>query len=431
MPKLKTIRKNLESHIASAGEQQGRINFVQEVKESVGLLVRSDPDDLASELVESVDENGTRKIAKNSWRPEEYSFRDLALAIGGQKFLESFQPGEGGDAIDLLEAGPGIDPTTFLNTNLFTATVGGLVDAKMLEGFQNASLIGDQLFDTIPTNKNGEKMPGTFGFQSTDGDMTRKPGQPHARGSFGERWVTTPELVEKALACEVTQEAVFYDLTNSVLMQAGQVGEILGYGREKTMCDLFIGATNSYTYKDTAYNTYQVSAPWINTHTNVHEDWSDINAALDLFLGMTDPETGREIEVEPDTLVYYKGEAMNWHATLHGVETRKTTNTNHVMLSSPPPNSQGYNQVEFGQTWFNRIVSELSESAADARQYWFIGQPKKCFKWMEAWPMRVRQASPTEYGMLDRGLIAAFFGNYRGVGAVVEPRYIVRNIAAT
>lgn len=46
---------------------------------------------------------------------------------------------------------------------------------------------------------------------------------------------------------------------------------------------------------------------------------------------------------------------------------------------------------------------------------------------MEAWPLRVTQASASEYAMMDRGLVAAYFANYRGVGAVVQPQYMIRN----
>ncbi len=424
MPSLKKLRKNFASCVNAFGEHEGRVRFVEEIREELGLMVRDEDDN----LVESVDENGMPRLAKNSHKPESFSIRDLAVAIGGEQFIERFNPDRDNEISHLLEAGPGIDPSTFINTNMFSASVSGLIEAKILKQFRKETFIGDALFETIPTNKNGEKMPGTSGFQSTAGDIERKPGQPHPRGTFGERWIETPELTEKALACEVTQEAVFYDLTIEVLAQAGAVGDALGYGREKLMCDLFVGGTIAYNYGGTAYATYQASTPWINTHTNVFQDWSDIDNALELFLGMTDPETSREIEVEPDTVVYYKGNHGKWHQHLHGHEQRTTTNTNTQTLSTVPPRTTGWTEVQFGQTWVNRIVSSLSESAADAKEYWFIGTPKETFKWMEAWPLRVLQASPTEYAMVDRGLVAAYFANYRGVGAVIEPRYTVRNI---
>jgi len=429
------LRSTLEAHVNQLGPGlqpgRGHRSFVESFYESIGLMRRRNPDDDTSTLIESVDHKSGRKtIAPNSHKPELYSLPILAEAIGGRDFLESFNP-KGGDMIHLLEAGPGVDPTAFLNINTFSATVGGLIEAKILDPFENNAFIGDELFETIPTSKNGEKMIGTHGFGATDGDGTRDPGMPHGRAQFGERWVSTPALTEKALACEVTQEAVFYDLTNEVLQQANGVGEILAYGREKTMLDLFCGGTNSYNYGGTAYDTYQTATPWINTHTNPLQDYSDIDNAIALFEDMTDPETSREIVVLPDTIVHMPRNASLWHRTLNSTETREVSNTSTTTLSTPPPSVSSSYKLLSSTILRNRIIASLGESKADAQEYWFIGQPTKCFKWMEAWPVRVTPASPNEFVMLDRGLVAAYFANYRGVGAVVEPRYMVRNIAAT
>lgn len=432
---FRQLRETLEGRIAEAQangqtEAAGRRRWVEELHEAIGLRVHDKDSD---ELVESFDESGRKVLANNRISPRNFSLKELAEAIGGRDFVEQFRPGGDGrsDSIDLLEAGPGVDPTAFLNINTFTAAVGGLIEARILESFQNNAHIGDDLFETIPTNKNGEKIIGTAGFDSTDGDGTRQPGMPHPRAQIKERWVQTPELTEKALACEVTQEAVFYDLTNEVLKRAGDVGDILSYGKEKTQLSLFCGATNSYNYGGVAYNTYQASTPWINTHTNVAVDYTDVDLALGLFEDMTDPETGREIIVAPDTIVHMPRRANQWHFILNSTQHRAGDPASHQSLSTPPPAVAATYKTLHSTILRNLIISGLSESKADATEYWFIGQPKRCFKWMEAWPLRVRQASPNEFVMLDRGLIAAYFGNYRGAGAIEEPRYIVRNIAST
>jgi len=423
---FRELRKTLDGRIAELGEGPGRRRFVEEIHEAVGLRKH---DEETGELIESFDEGGKKVLAENSVKANQFSFAEMAEAIGGREFLESFRPGSNdrSDTLELLEAGPGVDPTAFLNINTFSAAVGGLIEATILENFENPAFIGDQLFETIPTKKNGEKIIGTFGFGSTDGDTSRKPGMPHPRSQFGERWVETPELDEKALACEVTQEAVFYDLTNEVLQRAAGVGEILSYGREKTMLKLFCGSTNSYVYGGTAYDTYQATTPWINTHANIAVDYTDIDNALALFANMTDPETGREILVMPDTIVHMPRKASVWHFILNSTEHRYGDPANHQSLSTPPPSVNATYKLLSSVILRNIIDADLSESQSEADDYWFIGQPKKCFKWMEAWPLRVRQASANEFVMLDRGLIAAYFANYRGIGAVAEPRFIVRN----
>lgn len=428
---FRQLNDSLQGHVDELGPGRGHQAFVREVHEAVGLLERNESGD----LVESFDEDGSRRLAPGRVSPNEFSLARMAEAVGGRDFLESFNPESpsGSDAVNLLEAGPGVDPTAFLNTNTFSAAVGGLIEAQVLENFQNNTFIGDQLFETIPTNKNGERMPGTHGFGADEGDTSRKPGMPHPRAQFGERWVQTPELDEKALACEVTQEAVFYDLTNEVLTRAADVGGILGYGREKTQLRLFAGASNSYNYNGVGYDTYQASAPWVNTLSNAigtNGSFLNVDAALELFEDMTDPETGREILIDADTIVHMPRKQSSWHFVLNSTEQRtgqSGTSTTQTLSTPPPSTNSNYNLLS--STILRNIVRDelTSGNKANAQEYWWIGQPRRCFKWMEAWPVRVRQASPQEFVMQDRGLVAAYFANYRGVGAVVEPRYVVRN----
>ena len=435
MVTAKGLRRLLEGRIADAEKsglsgadavKAGRMQFVKELREQVGLMTRAEG---SADLVESVDQSGNPKLADGRVSPYEFSFKEMALAIGGERFVESFDPNNGADAVTLLEAGPGVDPTHFLNINTFNAATTGLLEAQVLEKFKNANFIGDELFETRPTRKNGEKIIGTAGIAANTGaDLSRKPGEAHPRTKFGERWVNTPELSEKALAIEITQEAVFYDLTGEVLDTAAGVGDLLGYEREKTMLRLFAGITNSYSYKGTSYNTYQASTPWINDHANPLVDYQDIDDALELFTGMTDPETGREIMLmDVPTIVHDPRKESLWHRTLNSIETRETTNTNTVTISTPVPSTKKGYKLLSSVILRNLIDVEGGVTLDQAKAWWFIGNPKRAFRWMEAWPIRVRQANANEYVMLDRGLVAAYFANYRGVGAVVEPRYVVRN----
>lgn len=432
MVKSKGLKALLEGCVAEAEKQigsgaqavrRGRAKFVQHVREQVGLMKRDDE----GALVESLDEHGNPALAKSRISPYEFSLKELAHAIGGAAFVESFDPNEGADAVALLEAGPGLDPTAMLNINTFSAATAGLLEAQVMEKFKLATYIGDELVEVRPTRLNGQKMIGTSGVTGNSMDLERKPNQPHPRTTIGERWVNTPELSEKALAIEVSQEAVFYDLTGEVLDTAAGVGERLGYERELTILRLFAGITNSYSYKGTSYNTYQAATPWINSHQNVLVDYDNLDEALELFGRMRDPETNREINLmDVPTIVHDPRRESLWHRVTNAVEQRETTNSNTVTIATPPPSVSGYKRLS-SYVLRNLIEDELSLTTDQAKDRWWIGNPKRAFKWMEAWPLRVRQASANEYVMLDRGLIAAYFANYRGVGAVLEPRYMVVN----
>lgn len=439
MFRAKKLRKLLEArineartagHDAPMAQRVGRQRFVNEIRADLGVLVESrDGETGRVTFTESVDEYDRPTLAEGRARPEEFSLRQLAEAIFGDSFERYFDPHEGFDGqTALLEAGPGIDPTAFLNINTFSLATSGLVEAKVLENFENPIFIGDNLVDIRPTRLNGEKMIRTSGIGNKA--QTRAPGEPHPRAGFGEEWIETPELVEKALAVEVQQEAVFYDLTGTVLDKAGSVGEELGYLRELTIIDLVEGVANPYKYNGTAYNTYQTSTPWINSHTNAMVDHTDFQASRELFREMTDPVTGKEILVIPNTMLIHSARVDDFFRQMNATEVRETTNTNTVTISPQVPSVTDGRATLFSSPIVDnrRTASDgLNLSEANAKVRWLHGDPKRAFMWMEAWPIRVRQASATEYVMLDRGLIAAYFANYRGVGAVREPRYMVAN----
>lgn len=405
-----------EAQGAGRSRASGAAAFVRELRDDVLCITE--------------DNHGNPTIGSGAARPEEFSIKEMAEAICGPEFVrEYFNPTTGIDRVGLLEAGPagGLDPTAMLNINAFSLAVGGLIEAKIIEQFQHPAFIGDQLVQVKPTRLNGEKMIGVTGIGNKA--LTRKPGEPHPEAGFGEHWITTPELEEKALKVPVLQETVFYDLTGQVLDTAAGVGQELGYLKELTILNLALGVTNPYKYKGTGYNTYQASTPWINSHANPLTDYRDIDDALALFEQMTDPATGKEILVMPTTILHAPSRRSAFHQVLNATEVRETTNTNTVSIA-PNPVKTKYALVE-SPIAYNRAKAAdgLNLSTADAKARWWIGDFKRAFAWMEAWPIRVTPASANEFVMLDRGMIACYFANYRGIGAVIEPRYVVQNTA--
>lgn len=417
---FRELRGHLRGLTESMGDSEGRVEFVQQLQAAVGLLERTE----AGDYRQVRGANGQRTLAATGrHRPEEFSLATLAEAIGGRDLLEYYAL-RGREAGTLTEAA--VTPQLQANINVFTAAVGGLVEAKVLEAFENPQLVGDQLLTVTPTNKNGEKMIGLAGIELAEGDQGRQPGEPHARALIGDRWIETPELREKAIAVEVTQESVLYDRTGDVLRAAESVGQSMAYQRELEVLRTVCGVDNSYNYKGVAYNTYQASTPWINSHANPASTYADIDDALELFRNMVDPETGYRILVNPSTLLIDEAAASAWHLILNSTELR-VTNGSVQSLAPPQPfaRSGRYNVVP--SIVMRDVLVASGVSAANAKQYWFIGDAKKAFAWMEAWPLRVLQAPQNEQVMMDRGLVAVYFANYRGRAAVIEPRYMVRN----
>lgn len=402
----------------------GRRQFVAELREQLGI---------------TVNDHGQPCIRDQGNSPREFSLRTLGEGILGRDVFEAlYDPERSGsmDALDLYEAGPGIDPTAFLNVSAFSSAVAGLIEAQMLEAYNSPSFVMDQVFPTVPTRLNGQKLIGTGGIGRKA--KRRSPGEPHARAGFGEQWVRTPETVEDALCVEVTQEAAFFDLTGEVLDRAANVGEAIRLEKEYDCIDVLVGIVNPYEYMDTGYATYQDTEPWVNDQNNPLVDYNDLDESRLLFNAMSDPTTGQPITVVPNMIVSVPSmENTIWHV-LNSTQIRKGSQEGDVTTinNGQPPAVQNKPTIITSEYLYR--VSTAAEAdgglglnAANAKRWYHLqAGPRGAFAWMENWPLRVRAASANEYVMLDRGIIAAYFASQRGVPVVRDPRKVVRNKVA-
>ena len=376
-------------------------------------------------------------FGEGRFRPGEVSIALLAEAILGRDTVDEIR---NGNMHHLSEAA--IDPTAFQNINLFNLSTAGLVNARILEAFTKPEYIGLGLVTVVPTNMNGHKIVGTTGISAqTSAAKNRGPGQAHASVSFSEAWQTTPETVEQALKVEVSQEATFFEhISGDIMRQADMVGDELAYGLEKEICSEFIGATNSYNRSGTSYNTYQTATPYINDHSNPFTDQLDVDDARTLLLAMTDPDTGREITVNVAQIFCSPYKELTFREQLFGSQLSLGTQISSNVATRIVQSQSQLNQVSRGtiqltpltQIWHNMMVAAAADgglalSAANAKAYWWYGDPKRAFEYHQNWPLRTWQATATELTMKDRGLIAVQGANYRGKVYTREPRYMIRN----
>lgn len=386
------------------------------------------------------DERGLPQLRPNRMPAREVSLRLLADAIHGHELVEElYHPSSGFDfgSRNLVEAA--IDPSVFVNINTFNAATAGLVFAEVMERFNHPQYIGRNLVAIKPTKRNGDKLIAVarMGTQ-TAAAKGRQPGESHAEVGFGEAYQTTPETVEQALKCKVTREAVFFDITDQVLDEAGEgIGDELGRGMEVAIADSVIGVSAGYNRNGTANNTYQTASPWINDHSNPFSDENDIDDARALFLGMTDPESGREIQVIGRTILCSPYREVKFRDQLMQANVQIGTQAasdfparwKQTQSNITGPFGGPFDIVPLTQIWHNRMTAAdgLNLSAANAKDYWWIGDFPKAFEWRENWPLTPWTASADELHMKDHGIVAVFGANYRGVAYPREPRYTVRN----
>ena len=165
-----------------------------------------------------------------------------------------------------------------------------------------------RLVDTIPTRLDGERIPGIGRISDEVAEV--RPGMPYPSLGFAEDYIDTPQTTKRGFIVPVTKEAIFFDRTHLILQRAAEVGEVLGLNKEKRLLDLLIGATNNYKWKGTAYNTYSSTgtgvAPdgnWINQMTEELVDWTDVDAAEQLFADILDPNTGEPVLIQATTVL--------------------------------------------------------------------------------------------------------------------------------
>ena len=428
-------------------ETNGRWRFLTEMRKGLGLCDADGNDhrDLA----------GNRVLKAREATPEQFSLQELAEAVVGQSWRTFFNPdsrelgrytvarslvesGFPNEKRALVEAtGFGLDPSAFLNINTFTSIVGGLVEVKILEAFQNPALIADQLMPVEATKLNGQKI---IGVQNI-GDRGRKrsPGETHPRAQFGERWIETPETRENALAIDVLKETVFFDLTGSLMRQAASVGDELAYRKELEVIDTILGVSNTFKYNGTTYNTYQTSRTlgYLNSHVNQLVDWTSLQSSLMLFVKMQDPHTDKRLLITPNTILVNPAKLATANLILGAsVTDRRTTpgatqaTADTLNISSTPgnPYSGQYTVLSSPLVEQRCLAADgLNLNQANTDGLWFTMEKGKSFRYMQNYPLTVTQASPNQYEMLDKGIVATYFANERGIPSTWSPWHIVKN----
>jgi hypothetical protein len=351
-------------------------------------------------------------------QPEDFSIRDLAEALvpDGREWVRMLDPRSAG-SVSVLEAGDGVDVTAFSNIT------GQVIYSKIMDAYQQEAFVVSKLVDTIPTRLDGEKIPGITGVKDTIDEVA--PGMPYPHLGFGEDYIETPSTTKRGFIVPVTKEAVFFDRTHLVLSRAAEVGEVLGLNKEKRLIDLVIGVTNNYNWKGTTFNTYQAATPWINLlAANELVDWTNVDKAEQLFADILDPATGEPVLVRGATVLVMPAYRFAAHRVFHATELTFTAAGSATSTVAANPLS-GY-RLHDSRLTYRRIVAS-GVAAADAKKWWFLGDFRRAFAYMENWPITVTQAPASSEAEFNNDIVLRFKASERGAAAVLNPRYVVKN----
>ncbi len=355
-----------------------------------------------------------REGDKNGLKPSDFSLRELAEGILGRDGLEKFNPLSGSVTLSLAEAGgaDAVDSTAFSNIT------GQIIYNKMLEDYNKPEYVGESLVENIPTKLSGEKIPG-IGL-IPDEAIELGEGEPYSRTEFGEDYINTPATTKKGLILEITKEAIFFDRTGLVLRRAGMLAERLRLTKEKKILRTVLGIDNSYSRKGVSDDTYQTT-DWVNTQSNEMIDWGDIEDSEMLFAEMTD-DNGEPILIGGTVVIVMPKKKYTARRILSATEV-STVNGTQTTVSGNPVDA------------FSLVVSPIAKqllvqsgiSSANADKYWYQGDFKRAFAYMENWPLTVVQASDNNEAEFARDIALRYKASEMGTPAVLDPHYVVQN----
>ena len=92
-------------------------------------------------------------------------------------------------------------------------------------------------------------------------------------------------------------------------------------------------------------------------------------------------------------------------------------------------NPLGNYRVVESRLAYRRIIAS-GEAAADAKKWWFLGDFRKAFAYMENWPITVTQSPPGSEADFNQDIVVRFKASERGAAAVINPRYVVKSTGA-
>lgn len=350
--------------------------------------------------------------------PQMFSLRGLftELVPDGNELVESFNPRNSVNGYDVaaLEAAGAVDMAAFSHIN------NQLYITRVLEKWNNPDLLWPKLTTTIPTTFNGERLPGIS--VAADEIETVNEGEEYGQTGVNESWIDTPAIPKKGTTIKVTKEAIFHDRTGVLLMRCDSIGDAMALNFEKRVLDVVFGIVNNYRRNNTSTNTYLTSGAYVNViASNPLKDFRAIDAFVQMFEDMTDPDTGEPIVVPMNTLIVPT--ALMTTALRLQSATQVRVGSGDAFAADPTDNAEIFTDSRQPvRTPFEVLSSPYVKARSGSSSTYFGGDPKRAFAVMENWPMQVIPAPPNSEAEWSRDIVAQYKATHKAQPAVLEPR---------
>jgi hypothetical protein len=321
-----------------------------------------------------------------------------------------------------------------ITTSIFPVVTGELLSSIMIEAYEAAPSIAQQLVTVQRSRTRNNKLAG---FTSLGGGVEVNENNPYTETGFDEKYVTTKEA-KRGRILSITEELVMFDQTGEITSRARMLSEQLKQDWERLVVRGIIDADSGsgvYVYRpsgtgEALYNTDGSNKNYIGsggvTGFNAASplvDWTDIDHirkyratkitddrtdGTALPIGMVN--TGLTLLV-PESL---RGTADSIVNATEVVTEGATTSVHQATRFSNPVRSM--------------VSSVLSSPYVDEvnTDDYYIGQFAKQFVWVEIWPMSTSLQGAQSEAAFDRDVAFRIKARYYGGLSARDSIYVTK-----
>lgn len=347
-----------------------------------------------------------------------FGWNDFAACRGGKQLANDVFSRR------LLEATGAVDTTAFQNIS------GQIVYSEVLDAYKSEEFVFQPLIPETPTQfLQGEKIAGITRLGDEAG--VRNEGDPYPLAGVGEDWIFTPQIQDIGMIVPVTWEAVFGDRTGQLLERCQEVGYWRGQRREKQAIDCVIDENvtrHRYNWRGTVIASYGDNSgthSWDNlAASNGLVDWTDLDAAEQVFNAILDPYTGEPVPYEPKHLIVTKQNERTADRIINATEIRVATPG--YATSANPTQTNMKNPY---QGAYQIVTSRLLAARLGTDTSWFLADLSAYARYMVAEKLTVVQAPANNHDEFHRRIVNQYRVNERGQYVVKQPRASVKSTA--
>ena len=328
-----------------------------------------------------------------------------------------------------LEAAEAVD------VSAFTDITGQILVTEVQEAYNSPEFIGDKLMRVIdegaPFNLGEQIVPMVSNV--LDGPTQLNAGQSYPSTQMIEDWVSYPAVGKYGEILQIFLETVLADRTGQIPDSAAKLGRRARLDREERQLKVVLGLVNNFKWKGTSYNTYLTSGNWINKvtgQTTSGGDYTIINTVEQLFAQMTDPYSGKPIDIQPSSLLCMPEARYDFKRIMQATTVRvgNTATSGGIQGESPNPLDQEY--PIYSSKIARALLVASGVSAANVRNYWYLSDSMKAFIYRQILPWEVIEAPPTNELDFNNDVVMRIKVREMGVAGVANPRYSAQSIGS-